>query len=77
MYTEKYIAHQEKLAVAQLAFDKNPCRKTATVLSDLRETRVTMYTPEETAKRETLRQKEERIFWTEMWDLASNIKAGI
>lgn len=77
MYTAEYNAHLEKLAVAQINFDKKPCRETATILSNLREKRVSMYTAEELAKRETMREKADKAFWTEMADLMLDVKRGI
>lgn len=40
-YTPVYQEHLTKMERAQVDFDKKPCKQTATVLSDLRETQFT------------------------------------
>jgi hypothetical protein len=77
MYTTQYTQHLAAMELAQTAFDKKPCRETATKLSNLREKRVDMYTQEEMAKRETMKQKADKAFWMEMTDLMFDVKRGI
>lgn len=53
-YSEKYQKHLKDLQTADCAFDANPCKKTATTLSELKNKLwedVDMYTPEFIADR--------------------------
>lgn len=55
MYTDAYKSHQKAFNGAQIAFDKSPSKKTATILSNLRETKfsdVDKFTPEHLEKRD-------------------------
>lgn len=36
-YTPQYLEHQKEFGIAQERFNSNPCKKTATALSNLRE----------------------------------------
>jgi hypothetical protein len=74
MYTQEYKKHLEKMDLAKANFDKKPCRETATILSNLRQSKIQMYTNEELEKRKTMREKADEIFWKEMWELTSNLR---
>jgi hypothetical protein len=77
MYTTEYTQHLELMAAAKIAFDKNPCKTTATKLSNLRQKNVTMYTPEEQALRKNSRDQADKEMWVELWGYMSDIKAGL
>jgi hypothetical protein len=77
MYTTEYTQHLELMAAAKIAFDKNPCKATATKLSNLRQKNVTMYTPEEQALRKNSRDQADKEMWVELWGYMSDIKAGL
>jgi len=76
MYTTQYIKHQEDMKVAQINFDKNPCKETATKLSNLRQNVPQMYTNEELEKRKTMRQRANENFWMEMSELVTELRTG-
>lgn len=76
MYTPEYQKHLEKFAQAQRNFDANPCKETATILSNLREVKwkeVEKYTSEEIERRNIEEDKRIKAHISRMRNYANTI----